>query len=496
MNKIYLPFSLLLLTLLITGCQSSIPLPTESSTPSEGSSPTSPPSSTPISDVTLDLSERPLIWFHPLATELNGSLDYMALFQSDAPWQDTVKHIDVIRLDAEWVADFPWHDPATDEELKQIIGFANQNGIALAISDAPIVRPDDCGTGIESFFGPEEGLRVSMRIKRLGGTIQFVAFDAPFAYTRFVQGENACYWSYEKTAGQINDYILAVRSIFPNVKFGDIEPMWAWVSAEDYRDWLDAFRQVNGYDLEFIHLDLDYDQLDWAEKALTLENYARERGIDFGIIYMGNELDTSDENWTSSAGERVKIYELDKGGDPDHIIFQSWHDRPDYVLPEIQRGAFTYLINQYFLDKTLLGFRTEGPGANLAFRKEARASSILSGSDPLNAVDGSPGTSWSAGDFAPQWIEIDLGAAYTISEIRLLASQSPAGRTVNRVLGKGPETSNQLIELHVFDGVTDELELLRFAPATPWEGIQYIRIHTTMSPSWISWREIDIISAE
>src|SRR3954451_10748317 len=48
------------------------------------------------------------------------------------------------------------------------------------------------------------------------------------------------------------------------------------------------------------------------------------------------------------------------------------------------------------------------------------ASSVETGATPaIAAVDGNPGTRWSSAFADPQWIQIDLGAAATLSRVVL-----------------------------------------------------------------------------
>jgi hypothetical protein len=195
------------------------------------------------------------------------------------------------------------------------------------------------------------------------------------------------------------------------------------------------------------------------------------------------------------AGERVKRYELESGGQPDHVLFQSWEDKPDRVLPESEPFTWTGFIKTYFEDRSVLGFRREGAGANLAYRKTVRVSSSVPGHGGELAVDREPGASWSAGDFAPQWIEIDLDAAHNIREIRLLPDQYPAGKTVHRVLGKGWGTGHIWRLLYTLEGTTKDSQVLSYTPPQRLTGIQVIRIETVSSPSWVAWREIGIIDA-
>jgi len=118
------------------------------------------------------------------------------------------------------------------------------------------------------------------------------------------------------------------------------------------------------------------------------------------------------------------------------------------------------------------------------------ASAALPDQPAKNAVDGSLDTWWSAGLDAPQWIQIDLGASSTVSAIRLVVSQYPEGDTSHQIWVGADE--NQLTLVHTFDGFTKDLDALEFTPPAPLTGIRYMRIVTTLSPSWVSWREIEI----
>jgi hypothetical protein len=129
---------------------------------------------------------------------------------------------------------------------------------------------------------------------------------------------------------------------------------------------------------------------------------------------------------------------------------------------------------------------------NVALGKVVRASRSLFSNPASNAVDGTTEDWWGAGDFAPQWIEIDLGEAMTARLFRLVASQSPAG-TTRHELWTGP-SQDKMTLLHTFDGFTNDLQAFEFAPESPVENIRFIRVVTKSSPSWVSWREIEVIS--
>jgi hypothetical protein len=109
-----------------------------------------------------------------------------------------------------------------------------------------------------------------------------------------------------------------------------------------------------GEDLTYFHLDLDYGRPNWPQTALEIENYLHSQGIEFGLFYIGNWQDASDEEWLRGAEDRFVEYEVEYGGHPDHAVFQSWHPHPERLLPETDPGAFTHLINRYTRSRTVL----------------------------------------------------------------------------------------------------------------------------------------------
>jgi hypothetical protein len=127
---------------------------------------------------------------------------------------------------------------------------------------------------------------------------------------------------------------------------------------------------------------------------------------------------------------------------------------------------------------------------NAALNAAVAASRSLPDQLPVQAVDGLADTVWGAGDFPPQWIRIELEAPGNIVEIRLQISQYPSGATTHRVWGSGPDGREQM--LHEFNSGTQNLQWLSFDPPQPWLGIQFVRVETIASPSWVGWREIQI----
>jgi len=135
---------------------------------------------------------------------------------------------------------------------------------------------------------------------------------------------------------------------------------------------------------------------------------------------------------------------------------------------------------------------SSGGATNLALSRPASASSSLPSNPPSLAVDGLWNTHWGAGNFPPQWIDIDLGSPQTIARVRLVVDQFPDGNTVHTVKGLGPGTGGSYVDITQFQGHTTSLQVLEHQPPAPWEQIQWIRVETSQSPSWVAWREIEV----
>jgi hypothetical protein len=127
---------------------------------------------------------------------------------------------------------------------------------------------------------------------------------------------------------------------------------------------------------------------------------------------------------------------------------------------------------------------------NLAHGKPATASASLPDQPASASFDGDPQTVWNAGAHPPQWIEIDLGAAFDLDRVILTVAQDPRGRTVHQISGRG-ETGDYRLLL-VFRDDTEDGQELDVSPVAAWAAVRYLKIETAESPSWVAWREIAV----
>ena len=82
-----------------------------------------------------------------------------------------------------------------------------------------------------------------------------------------------------------------------------------------------------------------------------------------------------------------------------------------------------------------------------------------------------------------------------IAEIRLTVSQFPEGNTIHVLYGSEGISPERFVQVHIFSGTTADSDVLVFHPEEPLRGVRLLRIETTTSPSWVGWREIEVIAA-
>ena len=151
-----------------------------------------------------------------------------------------------------------------------------------------------------------------------------------------------------------------------------------------------------------------------------------------------------------------------------------------------------YLLNLFApVNQPDICMPVDVPNDNLAYGKPVIASRRLPEEPPQNAVDDNADTQWGAGEGPVQWIQVNLQGNYRLTEIRLLVSQYPAGNTIHRVQVRS-SSSDAFQTVYEFSGDTNDNDWLIFTPDMPLENVSQIRIQTVASPSWVSWKEVQV----
>ena len=299
---------------------------------------------------------RPELWFSPLPAmplqagrDYVGSDDFMELFDNNAPWNASASVITVFKLYGDWVEYF-----ATDGQLSQVVSNLKMRGIALAVEAGPLTATAACGRGVESFNPVNGTMKILGRIAKAGGNVTYIAMDEPFYFAHYYQGENACKWSVDKVASELHSYANNVRSKYPWIRIGDIEPLVQGIDVGTYESWLDAYREASGSYFAFFHADVGWARADWPVSVAQLETYSHGKGMTFGMIYDGVGFDGSDSEWISQTESRMTTLESEHDTVPDQAVIQSWSDHPDHNLPESDNLTLTHLVLWYSRGRTLL----------------------------------------------------------------------------------------------------------------------------------------------
>jgi hypothetical protein len=344
-------------------------------------------------------SQPQTIWFCPIIpaawNNFIGSQDYLDLFVPGAPWASASSRVQIFKMYTQMlVSSVP--GSFSDNTLRQIFAYLNSHHIALAVEFGPLTptAPPGCGMDTEG-FGGETALPLATRIEQLGGNLQYIAFDEPFSFGGLYNGANACHWTPRQVAVNALQNVDQIRTVFPNVIVGDIEPVpnntgsLNWLT--QYTAWIDAWRAAAGAPFAFFYFDVDW-TVNWKPSVESLRQVLVQRAIPFGIIYNGWLSDSTDASWIGDSESHYVAWEAQGGAIPDHVIFQSWYPYPRHVLPESDPTAFTYLIDSYFRQRTKISLNIASSQASGSL-VDSQGAPIASASIALTAqATSGPGT--------------------------------------------------------------------------------------------------------
>ncbi len=337
---------------LASGCSSSSPSsPTSSpsSAPTLSAAPSAAASAWPLKD----MSARPQLWFGPLDPWSwdrfdpgSGPHQFYDLFNADAAWSQVSDAVQVFGLNSNWIETF-----GSEAQLRQVVEDLGRRGIGLWTEAGQLTETSSCNaSNLEGFSGAPPARAAAERLRAAGGTLYTFKLEHGFDAATFYDLQ--CRMSPAAIAEDTVKTVEAVRGVFPGVVIGSVET--ANLDAQAVSTWLEAYREAVGEELGYFHLDVNFTIADWAVRARAIEDVVHSRGIDFGIIYAGDESDATDAAWLDHAEARAVEYEVITGGHPDHVVFQSWHRHPESLLPETGPETFTNLVSRYLRPRTAL----------------------------------------------------------------------------------------------------------------------------------------------
>ena len=299
----------------------------------------------------------PQIWFSPQSGTGAAAPDYMELFRADSPWASAASRVSVLGVSESFVMN------RSDGELQLMFADLARRHIRLGLAMSPLEsRPSaeapQCGVGVEGFSAPPQALALARKVKRLGGTIDYYTMDEPLYFGHFYSGDpkdgqtskrSGCHLSIDDIAKDAAKRIRDVRSVFPDVRIGDVEPLmefsdneWAGVLSQ----WFDAFHAATGDHLAYFVLDLTWVK-PWQGRMAQLTSLLHAKQVPLQVIYDGSGVAPSDRVWVDQAEQRFKEFEGANGLRPEGVRIQSWNKSPSRALPENDPGTLSNLVLRY-----------------------------------------------------------------------------------------------------------------------------------------------------
>jgi hypothetical protein len=87
--------------------------------------------------------------------------------------------------------------------------------------------------------------------------------------------------------------------------------------------------------------------------------------------------------------------------------------------------------------------------------------------------------------YPPQYVQLELPGEYNITNVCLLISQSPTCVTYHQLSVGASLNSTQVVT--VLNGTTYNGEWINLTYAPPLNNVQFLRLDTNISLSWVSW---------
>ena len=216
---------------------------------------------------------------------------------------------------------------------------------------------------------------------RAGGKVDYLDLDGPVRRLLYPKKKKG-FTSVEKCAGELMDYMRAVRKAHPEIRFFLLTnfPNWGYREGVSYHA-RGPKRQDNGdYDavvrtvlkaadaakLSFAGVTVDnpYEYLmgehssvklkdptkvDWIKRVRAYEDFARSRGLEFNLIANSERGgNTSDEAFYERTLKMVDAY-VAAGGRPTRYVIQSWYPFPKRLVPETAPHSMTALVRAAML---------------------------------------------------------------------------------------------------------------------------------------------------
>jgi hypothetical protein len=299
---------------------------------------------------------RKQVWYTPGP----ATPDMLALFREGRQWAEARDRLAVFKFYQQHLMTPPPPivEGNTYEALRQLDAFRKltagaRKKIAVEVGAVKLQYCSDDGSAEAAAV--RDTVAVIEAVEAARGRVSYLAMDEPFYSSATLSRCGAP--DVEAGAERIINYIRGVKSTYPGVSIGLIEP-WPYFPASTIGRLLTILR-ARGYTMPFFHTDAGVDQMkpgtDFAGEMRYLAEVCAAQGTRFGIIFNGDSPD-SNAAYMAGAWRRVQLT-ADAFADwpdmPQDLIFQSWAQNPttgEFVtptnLPEAMSDTHTNLIDR------------------------------------------------------------------------------------------------------------------------------------------------------
>ncbi|MBV8424562.1 MAG: hypothetical protein JO349_05190 [Candidatus Eremiobacteraeota bacterium] len=292
------------------------------------------------------------IWIHghPYSSNFGGATDFDSLFAGTSGWATVAARTSAFGLYSGWV------NSATNTEISQLSTFLAAQHMTTEVEAPSLQATASCGSGVEGFvpYGGQSLQTLTLawinRLQNAGIPIGYVKVDEPYFFGSVSTEANACQWPVAMVAAGVAQFSQLVHSVSPATQVGDVEPVVAAYPTDPVTalsQWQDAYKSAAGSGFPFYVADADFNNPSWTTWLVNLESAIHARGEQFGVIYIGDFGDTSDQQWSGKVVARFEAFQGAAGGTPDFVLFQSWLPHPTRSIPETDQTTQTGVVRTY-----------------------------------------------------------------------------------------------------------------------------------------------------
>jgi hypothetical protein len=298
----------------------------------------------------------PQVWFHlggQGKPQTNQSWDIL-FYQPDAQWPEFMNHVTAVGILTQALAQI------SDDNLAKVVARLKQKHIGLGIEMLAqaytlpgVSSPPGCGQGVEGYYAPFATAALAAKLKRAGGTPQYIVMDEPLWFGHYYNEKNACHSSIEEVAERVAANLREYLKVFPDLIIGDGEPFPAITNQpgwqNDYKKWLQAFRGKVGKPLSFTDVDINWGHTNWPQSLKAFASFSRGVHMPIGVIYNAappNKTMTNQE-WLNNAQRNFIYIEKTLGIVPHWAVFASWVRFPGRAITVKDGLGEDYLVKQY-----------------------------------------------------------------------------------------------------------------------------------------------------